>query len=29
VCGMLVSSINPIAIFTDPEQVSELKPQDI
>lgn len=25
-CGMLVSSMNPIAIFTDPEQVSEMKP---
>ena len=23
-CGMLVSSTNPITIFTDPEQVAEL-----
>jgi|TARA_B110000285_G_C15115521_1_gene613817 hypothetical protein len=28
-CGMLMSSMNPISIFTDPEQVSEMKPQDI
>ena len=28
-CGMLVSSMNPITIFTDPEQVAEMKPQDI
>ena len=28
-CGMLVSALNPISIFTDPEQVSEIKPQDI
>jgi len=28
-CGMIVSSLNPIAIFTDPEQVAEMKPQDI
>jgi len=26
---MLVSSINPITIFTDPEQVSEMKASDI
>jgi len=25
-CGMLMSSMNPISIFTDPEQVSEMKP---
>ena len=28
-CGMLMSAMNPIAIFTDPEQVSEMKPHDI
>lgn len=28
-CGMLVSSMNPISIFTDPEQVAELKAEDI
>ena len=28
-CGMLVSSLNPIAIFTDPEQVSEIRPHDV
>ena len=28
-CGMLVTSMNPICIFTDAEQVSEIKPQDI
>jgi hypothetical protein len=28
-CGMLVSSMNPITIFTDPEQVSEMKACDI
>lgn len=28
-CGMLVSSLNPIAIFTDPEQVAEFKPHDV
>lgn len=28
-CGMLVSSMNPISIFTDPEQVAEMKPADI
>jgi|APCry1669189034_1035192.scaffolds.fasta_scaffold492942_1 hypothetical protein len=28
-CGMLMSALNPIAIFTDPEQVSEMKPHDI
>lgn len=28
-CGMLVSSMNPISIFTDPEQVADLKPEDI
>jgi len=28
-CGMLVSSMNPISIFTDPEQVAEIKPEDV
>lgn len=28
-CGMLVSALNPISIFCDPEQVASMKPQDI
>lgn len=28
-CGMLVSALNPIAIFTDPEQVAEIRPHDV